>query len=187
MQKILEKLHREHVNLNWLLDLLTKQLDSFFAGDESDFDLKIELLEYLEHYAELSHHTTEDVMFEAAMQKTDKKRAVFERLLDQHQRLIQATRNFRKSLEGVVQGDVMLRDELETRGREFIALQRLHLNTEEQEIFPFLDKLFNKKEWKQIEARIPDVDDPVFGKRDPNRFRVLVRYLADKEEQGKAS
>ncbi len=182
MHKILDKLHREHTNLNWLLDLLSKQLDSFFAGNESDFDLKIELLEYLEDYAELSHHPTEDVLFEAAMKKTDEKRAVFERLRDQHQRLTRATHNFRKSLEGVVQGGVMLRDELETRGREYIALQRLHLDTEEQEVFPFLDKLFDKKEWQRIEANIPNVDDPVFGKRDPNRFRVLVRYLAEKEE-----
>jgi hemerythrin-like domain-containing protein len=182
MHKILDKLHRDHINLNWLLDLLTKELDSFFAGNESDFDLKIELLEYLEIYAELSHHPTEDVIFEAAMKKTDKKQAVLERLMDQHQRLTRATRNFRKSLEGVVQGGVMLRDELEVQGREFIALQRLHLDTEEQEVFPFLDKLFSKKQWEQIEAKIPDVDDPVFGKRDPNRFRVLVRYLAEKED-----
>ncbi len=187
MHKILEKLHRDHVNLEWLLNLLTKQLDSFFAGNESDFDLKIELLEYLELYAELSHHPTEDVMFEAAMKKTDEHHAVLERLMDQHHRLTRATRNFRNSLEGVVQGGVMLRDELETRGREYIALQRLHLNTEEHEVFPFLDKLFSKKEWKQIEAAVPDVNDPVFGKRDPNRFRVLVRYLAEKEEQGEAS
>ncbi len=63
---LLERLHRDHINLARLLDLLERELNEFYAGRESDFDLKVEMLEYIECYAELIHHPTEDRIFEAA-------------------------------------------------------------------------------------------------------------------------
>lgn len=52
MHKLLEKLSRDHRNLEKILALLTTQLDNFFAGKESNFDLIIELMEYLEAFAD---------------------------------------------------------------------------------------------------------------------------------------
>ena len=59
MHRLLERLSRDHVNLERILDLLSLQLDHFCAGRESNFDLKCELLEYIETYADQGHHPLE--------------------------------------------------------------------------------------------------------------------------------
>lgn len=179
MSQLLDKLHRDHVNLNHLLDLLSAQLDAFFAGSESDFDLKIEMLDYIESYAEQYHHPTEDTINNAAFAKPgmEAHQALHERVLREHEALLGMAKHFRETLEGVMQGTVLLRDEVETRGREFIALQRQHIDLEEQEIFPLLDQTLDDKEWARLEKKIPHMDDPVFHRQDYNRFRSLIDYL----------
>ena len=177
MHPLLERLHRDHVNLARLLDLLERELNAFYAGEESDFDLKVELLEYVECYAELIHHPTEDRIFEAARDRLEGKQDLLDKLHQQHGSLVGLTRKFRRNLEGVMQGAVIGREELEIEGREYIALQRQHMNWEELDLFPALSLLLSDEEWERIAADVPKYDDPVFGVRDPNRFRVLYHYL----------
>lgn len=183
MHYLLEKLQKDHRNLERILDLLTLQLDHFLAGRESDFDLKIELLEYLEAYAEQGHHPLENVMFSVAKPLVDKQADLLDRLIQQHQELAQLTRTFRYSLENIYQGGVMPRDELEVRGREFIALQRQHIALEEQEAFPLLVNVLREQDWAAIIEQSPNYDDPVFDKPDKLRFQILFEYLS-KLEQG---
>ena len=130
----------DHVNLLRLLDLLSKELDAFYAGEESNFDLKIELLDYIEHYAEQVHHPTEDLLHQAVLPQVEQGDSLLQRLSRQHGELIGMAKRFRETLEGIVQGEVMNREEVETRGREFIALQRQHVNLEEEEVFPLLEE-----------------------------------------------
>lgn len=177
MHSLLERLHRDHINMARLLDLLERELNEFYAGRESDFDLKIEMLEYIECYAELIHHPTEDRIFEAARGRLGDKQHLLDTLHEQHGVLVGLARKFRKNLEGVVQGAVIGREELEIEGREFIALQRQHLNWEEQEMFPALDACLDAEDWERIAGDVPKPDDPVFGEKDPNRFRLLYQYL----------
>ncbi len=183
MSQLLEKLHRDHNNLERILDLLSVQLDALFAGDESDFDLKIELLDYIEHYAEEHHHPTEDEINKLAFSKPAmlEQAALHERVVREHEALLGMARHFRETLEGVMQGEVLRRDEVETRGREFIALQRQHIDLEEQEIFPLLERVLSEKEWDKLEQKIPHMDDPVFHRQDYNRFRSLIDYLETHE------
>jgi hemerythrin-like domain-containing protein len=179
MNPLLEKLHRDHINLAHLLDLLSAQLDALFAGHESDFDLKIEMLDYIEHYAEQIHHPTEDKIMEAVFKKADLQdyQGVHERILREHDALLGMARRFRETLEGVMQGTVLPRDEVELRGREFIALQRQHIDIEEKELFPLMDGVLSEKEVEKLEQKIPHMDDPVFHRQDYNRFRSLIDYL----------
>jgi len=187
MHELLERLHQDHKNLNRVLNLLSSQLDHFFAGRESNFDLKIELLEYLETYADLAHHPLEDLIYHAGMKRLgDENTHLLERLLGQHQRLTAATRKFRMSLENILHDGVMSRAELETQGREYVALQRLHLNLEEAEAFPLLDKALTEEDWKEIAAHQPRHDDPVFEKPDQLRFSSLFHYLEKAEEEEEA-
>lgn len=181
MHKLLEKLMRDHANLRKILTLLSTQLDHFFAGRESDFDLKIELLEYLETYADQGHHPLENLIFNIAKERLGDREKTVERLISQHGNLIAQARKFRHSLEGVLQGDVMLRDELEAQGREYIALQRQHINLEESEVIPFLDEVMTKEDWKKVVEQMPKQDDPVFESPDKLRFQTLFEYLSKSE------
>ena len=185
MSQLLEKLHRDHVNLAHLLDLLSAQMDALFAGHESDFDLKIEMLDYIEHYAELHHHPTEDKIFQLAFAKPElqAESGMYERVTREHEALLGMARHFRETLEGVMQGEVLRREEVEIRGREFIALQRQHIDLEEQEIFPLVERALNDKEWSKLEREIPHMDDPVFHRQDYNRFRSLIDYLEQHENE----
>jgi hemerythrin-like domain-containing protein len=181
MHKLLEKLHKDHANLEKVLDLLTVQLDHFFAGRESNFDLKIELMEYLETYADQGHHPLENLIFKVAMARSEAHRELMERLGDQHEKLSLLTRTFRHSLENILQGGVMPRDELEVQGREFIAMQRQHLSLEEQEAFPIIDQVMTEEDWKEVLTNLPRHDDPVFEAPDKIRFHNLFEYLSRAE------
>lgn len=182
MHYLLEKLQKDHRNLEKILDLLTSQLDHFLSGQESDFDLKIELLEYMEAYADQGHHPLENVIFTVAKPLAGDRVELLERLMQQHTELAQLTRTFRNSLENIFQGGVMQRDELEIQGREFIALQRQHLVLEEEQAFPILDELLQEKEWQEIIEKSPNHDDPVFEKPDKIRFQTLFEYLSKAEQ-----
>ncbi len=179
MSLLLEKLQRDHQNLSHLLDLLSAQLDALFAGHESDFDLKIEMLDYIEHYAEQYHHPTEERIMEAAFLKPEMQehQGLRERVAREHEALIGMAKRFRETLEGIMQGEVLRRDEVEARGREFVALQRRHIVLEDQELFPLVVKVLQQKDWKKIEQQVPHMDDPVFQRQDYNRFRSLIDYL----------
>lgn len=175
--KLLEKLKWDHKNLQTLIELLSKELDAFFAGEESNFDMKVELLEYIEHYAETVHHPTEDLIYQAALPELDKSGVLLERLTKEHHDLIGLARRFRETLEGVMQGEVITRSEVETRGREFVALQSLHIKLEENEVFPLLEAGVSEDQWAELAAQAPQIEDPVFTLQDYNRFSSLIDYL----------
>lgn len=181
--KILEKLKHDHVNLLKLLDLLSKELDSLCAGEESNFDLKIELLDYIEHYAEQVHHPTEDLLYEAVLPQIKDGEALLVRLSREHGELIGMARRFRETLEGIVQGEVLTREEVDIRGREFLALQRQHVNLEEEEVFPLLETNITNEKWAELESLAPKTEDPVFAGQNYNRFRSLIDYLQSQESE----
>jgi hemerythrin-like domain-containing protein len=181
MHKLLEKLSRDHRNLEKILAVLTTQLDHFFAGRESNFDLKIELMEYLEAFADQGHHPLENLIYEVARKRIKGQDELFQRLAKQHKDLNRLTRNFRHSLEGIMQEAVMSRAELETQGREYIALQHLHLALEDHEVFPLLDAALTEDDWNMINTNMPRHDDPVFESPDQIRFYNLFTYLENEE------
>lgn len=75
----------------------------------------------------------------------------------------------------------MSRAELETQGREYVALQHLHLALEDREVFPLLDAELTQDDWDVITTNMPKHDDPVFESPDQIRFYNLVAYLEREE------
>ncbi|MCG8429267.1 MAG: hemerythrin domain-containing protein [Chromatiales bacterium] len=180
MHKLLEKLCKDHGNLEKILTLLSTQQDHFFAGRESNFDLKIELLEYLETYADMGHHPLENLIFDTVRTELNEEQTeLIDRLQAQHDSLVQLTRTFRQSLENVLQGGVMPREELEVQGREYVALQRQHIALEEAEAFPLIEEKMTDEKWREVAINMPRYDDPVFESPDKVRFTTLFEYLSN--------
>ena len=182
MNPVMNRLGQDHARLAGLLDLLDALLNRFHAGDEPDYELICEMLEYLDTYSDTIHHPTEDLIFRRALDNGAEKRDVFDVLMRQHGVLNQINKRFRHSLEGIVNEEVLRRDEVETQGRELVNTLREHLTLEEEEAFPIALARLGQADWDAVEALAPRADDPVFGTPDPQRFRALFQYLTEQAQ-----
>jgi hemerythrin-like domain-containing protein len=66
---------------------------------------------------------------------------------------------------------------VEQQGRELLATLREHMRLEDQEAFPIAAEVLTAEDWEALLAQAPTVEDPVFGKADPERFRALYTQL----------
>lgn len=177
MHPLMLRLGQDHFRLTRLLDLLQALLDRFHEGDEPDYDLLCELLEYMDSYSDTIHHPTEDLLFRRVLERGTVKRDVFAVLMRQHGHVIYLNKRFRSSLDGIFHEEVVRRDEVETQGRELVTLLREHLVLEDTEAFPIVLERLDATDWEAVEMMAPRADDPLFGTPDPQRFRSLYRHL----------
>lgn len=179
MSALLNRLGEDHRRLARLMNLLESLLDRFNAGDEPDYEMMAELLEYMIDYSDQVHHPSEDLIFERLLAVSDEGHEVLRRLMHQHEALAQLNRRFRDSLEGIVHEEVLSREEVELQGRAVLAGLREHMILEDTQAFPIAAKALTAEDWADIEARAPSVQDPIFGHADPERFRAIYAHLKD--------
>ena len=53
----------EHTNFATLLCLLECELERFHKGEPPDYDLMLDIMFYMTHYPDVSHHPKEDLAF----------------------------------------------------------------------------------------------------------------------------
>jgi len=177
MTQLLDRLNRDHRHLSRLLSLFDDLLDRFHEGDEPDFDLMSEMLEYMESYADQVHHPSEELIFDRLRARTNETYPMLDVLTKQHVLLGQMNKRFRQSLEGIMHEEVLRRDEVEVQGREYVKVLREHLSMEEAEAFPLARERLAPSDWDALMEAVPCTDDPVFGDADPARFRTLFQHL----------
>jgi len=177
MTELLERLTQDHRHLSRLLNLFDGLLDRFHEGNEPDFELMCEMLEYMESYADQVHHPSEEVIFDRLRARTNETYPVLDVLTKQHVLLGQMNKRFRQSLDGIVHEEVLRRDDVEVQGREFVKTMWEHLKLEEAEAFPLARERLSSSDWDELLDEVPSVDDPVFGDADPARFRTLFQHL----------
>jgi hemerythrin-like domain-containing protein len=183
MSDLLERLTKDHRNLSHVLLVLDSLLDRFHDGNEPDYELMIEMLEYIESYADQVHHPSEEDLFDRLRARSNETYPVLELLQKQHTLLGQLNRRFRQSLEGIVHEEVLRRDEVEVQGRELVKTMREHLDLEENEAFPLVRERLSASDWEELQEEVPSLADPVFSDAAQARFRSLLKQLIDQTEQ----
>ncbi|WP_295443962.1 hemerythrin domain-containing protein [uncultured Thiodictyon sp.] len=177
MHPLMQRLAQDHLRLTQLLDLFHALLERFHAGHEPDYEVFCQMLEYMDNYADTIHHPTEDLIFRRTLEKGAEQRDVFDVLMRQHAVVIQMNKRFRQSLDGIVNEEVLRRDEVEAQGREFVTTMREHLALEETEAFPIARDWLEPADLDALEILAPRAEDPLFGTPDPQRFRALFKHL----------
>ncbi len=184
MSPLLDRLNLDHRNLARVLTLLDRLLDRFHNGNEPDFKLMCELLDYMESYADEIHHPTEDLIFKRLIESTGESPMVLGLLMNQHQQIPQINRRFRSSLDGIVHGDVLLRAEVEAQGRELVRSMWNHMTIEDTQAFPLAQERLSAADWEDLDRISPKANDPVFGAPDRARFRAVFAELAAQAQAG---
>jgi hemerythrin-like domain-containing protein len=179
MNNIMQALHKDHVNFSRLLDILAENLQTLRDGGRPDYTAMLDVIEYLEDYADLYHHSKEDAIYEICLERNPEARGVIAELMQQHHTLKQSTGALRKALEGLLHDAVISKAQFMTQLADFIERQTVHLNAEEANIFPFINLQLTAQDWTRIEALIPPRADPLFGGAPPRRDPALSEWLAE--------
>lgn len=170
--------HAEHDYFRRLLDLFERQIDVFHAGDQPNYPLMLDIIYYLRHFTDQSHHPREDVAFARLAVRKPEMELQLARLLQEHRVIIHIGENLEKSLELAVADAFVPRADIEALAATYLVYYRSHLAREEQEVLPLAGEALTPEDWDSVRGAAPAMPDPLLGSAPAARFRELRRQIA---------
>ena len=177
MPAIMEQLKADHGNISHLLATLDEQMVVIHDEGNADFELMHDIMVYMTHYPDHTHHPMEDLVFDKLTSRDSSADGVVTQLKREHTALAEKGERFTEMLRHVVDGAMVERKDLENTGRDYISFLRSHMEVEDSDAFPRAEQALSDKDWEDIASNIEARTDPVFGPVVANEFRSLYEYI----------
>ncbi len=178
MSEGIDRWDREHRNFARLLDAFESQLSALRGNGDPDYDLMLDIMDYLTGYSDSVHHPREDVIFAKVAQCDPSAAQAVEELAGQHQKMADDGRLLRSRLQSIVNGAVESRDAIESGGREYVDTLRRHMEKEYREVFPVARKVLTAADWEQVDAERGALQaDPLTEERLGQQYAALRRLI----------
>lgn len=177
--KAVSTLCNEHRYMSLLLDSLEERLQGAGRIAATDYFLIHDIVRYMHEYPDAVHHPTENLMFARLVARDPSSKSAVQELQRDHEKLTDNTARIRKLL-AIAQDkqSVAAADAVRAACKLYIDRLRAHMVKEESEVFPRAVASLGHRDWTAIEIRLNAVEDPLFGRRVDNRFRVLYEYFS---------
>ena len=173
MSEILEQLKTDHGNISRLLSTLEEQMKIVHDEENADFELMRDIMVYMTHYPDHTHHPMEDLMFQRLIEHDSGAGDIVARLEREHVGLAEKGKRFQEMLRHVVDGALVERDVLESTGRDYIAFLKTHMEIEDSDAFPRAERALSNEDWQIVASGMQARTDPVFGPVIADEFRSL--------------
>jgi hemerythrin-like domain-containing protein len=177
---MLNRLLLEHDHILRKLNLLELQYLDMCRGKIPDYSLMRSIIVYIQEYPEKIHHPLEDMIFSILIERIDDVEFVQE-LITEHTQLELVTRRLRASIESLSNG-LVSSEELELQLSEFLVGQRQHIYLEEAEVYPLVQSVLTRDDWKKLHSAAPVLDEPLFGRRTRQDYERLYREIEDRSK-----
>ena len=185
--KFIELLLEEHRNIKKLLHVLEQELDVFDHSDSPDYEILQAIIEYFQDYPESYHHPKEDMVFEKLKLRDPALAARIGDVEDEHEVETKRLQNFAQAVNDILAGREFLRKNFHDIVLNFIEHQRRHMDKEELLLFPAAVKALLAEDWAEIDARLNDRTDPLFGGDGPKKFHALQKTILRWERETQAN
>ena len=173
MVRVIDQLCRDHRNLRLLLDIVEEEMNAYREGRVPDFDLLSMIAEYTLHYPDLVHHPRENVIFERLLVRDPGAQEIIGALVQEHGRLAGLTRKFVGAISNAARDVEMPREWLDAVAKEYLFVNRLHMQHEEEHFLPRAMTRLTADDWAEIDQRLAHSDDPVFGEKVEEAYLYL--------------
>lgn len=174
----------DHAYFGRLLDLLEKQVDVLHTGERPNYELMFDVIFYLRHFSDRSHHPREDAAFACLAQRRPGMELEFARLQQEHRVIAKAGETLLTLLNEIVEGGVIVRAEIEAAAATYLVYYRTHIATEDRRVLPQAAKFLTPADWEAVRAAVPVIHDPLFGPHPEERYRELRRQIAREAPSG---
>lgn len=177
---MLSSLHKDHLNIAKLLQLLKYKLVAIHDEQPVSYFLIRDVVDYLREVSDKVHHPKEDLIYDYYLKYRVVEGEVANRLHEEHAKLLVAGTELKEMVEMILLDAVIPLDEFAARLEQFIALQEAHMNYEEEVIFPHLRDSLTEDDWRQLEQLWQNraISDPLFGVEVSQHFQTLAKQLS---------
>ena len=183
---IIERLTREHRNIETLLAILERELEVFDRGDRPDYEVIRAVLSYFEVYPEVYHHPQEDRVFASLKMRDPVAAAKIGDLAREHQKGAERLRRVAHAIDSVLADREVLRQNVDTIVRDFIEHERRHMMMEDRDFFPAALRALKPQDWTEIASAVTGLKDPLFSDVAEERFDALRAHISRLEKEAEA-
>ncbi|KFZ38270.1 hemerythrin [Shewanella mangrovi] len=175
---MLPRLQNDHKHIAVLLNLLKGKYKKLADGEAINFALVRDVVEYMQGYAEHSHHPLEDIVYEYYLERFARQDSA-QRLSHEHQKLVDASSALASTLNLILNDIVVAKEKLVEELKAYVTMQEQHLQFEEENVFPLLAKTMTDEDWQKVADMCSErlVEDPLFTDGDDVVFEELRHYI----------
>ncbi len=188
MTDVIRILCREHENTLTLIRTLERQVAISERGEVPDYDIVEGIADYFLSYPDLYHHPKENLVFAKLRERDPAAASNIGDLQGEHDEIALRTRDFSAAARSMRGGVAVAGIPFEKWAGNFIEFQKQHMENEERLFFPVALEVLTPQDWQELEAKMMDQDDPLFGERVGERYEVLHANIlqwenADRQRQ----
>ncbi len=177
MEPILDQLHSDHINFAKLLAFLDKQQRLLQGNKDPDLDSIYDAIRYMKEYPDQVHHPLENAVFKYFLEHYEEAHDDVTRLLHEHDEMPLLTNQLLYILNAAISGVPQEKQKLNDCLKEYISIQKKHMDDEEENIYPILNSKLTKADWDRISSDLVTVSDPLFGKQVKKPYQELLQQL----------
>ena len=170
---IIERLRREHRNVEWLLAVLERELKVFNYAGHTDYEVLRAIIGYFALYPEVYHHPQEDLVFAKLKIRDPAAAAKVGDLAREHRNGTERVQRAAQAVAGVLADSEVLRENVAKALRDFIEHQRRHMMMEDRDFFPAALKALQPQDWTEIASTLTSHNDPLFSDTAEHTFDTL--------------
>jgi len=177
-QPIMTALRAEHKHIASVMEIFSQQLKAVGSGELVDTHIMYETMDYMVCWPDRYHHPREDLVYSRVAEVDASAADNVDSLQREHDTLGVSGRKLLADIvrwrEGEITGDSVVKG-----GRDYIDAMYVHMNSEEDLVFPQIESILDIDDWRELasEDRLEAAPDPVFGGRVDREFRNLARKL----------
>lgn len=166
-------LRLEHENMASLLDVVEREIGDGDKDASIDYALLHDAFEYFSTYPDTCHHPIEELLYRKLQSRYPSVSRQVGELIREHEELGVLTKRLGEVSKQAARAVPMKDEELRALAREFVALQRRHMATEEKQLFIMALEKLTPVEWAEIDYAFFDRRDPLFHHESEQRFARL--------------
>ena len=187
MTRIIETLREEHRNIEELLLVLEHELSVFDRNERPDYEVIQGVIRYFEDYPDCCHHAKEDMIFEKLQLRDSVAAESVGDLEVEHQNEGKRLRRVAQVVRSILTDHDILRQTFHNTMRDFIDLERKHMEMEERDLFPIAIKALRPEDWADIEAVWNEKQDSLFNAAIEERCQSLRERILQWERENQAN
>ncbi len=186
MSETIKQLREEHLNIAKILQALEYQLAIFDNTEQPDYDVLTAIADYFSSFPDRCHHPKEDLVYRKMCERNPSLAQQVTNLEAEHEKISALALHFQEAVRNVLKEVEVPRSAFSEIAHNFLAEQRGHMQTEEDEVFPLAQQILSNDDWIEIDERISREEDPVFASATSREFETLRETILKWEEEDEA-